>query len=183
MERSELRSHLLHSQMGFPLSSKATCRKPGSDCSWAPVQQGNSNRIPLDISWHPYDIKHPDFIIFFFPQGITSAQSLSSLQANLGCSCPQSNKHSALPLLQRLSLDKEQGEPNPRHVGTCAGDRGVQGSRAEVQQLKSCLWYHKYESPKTASRVSKPNTRAHFVAFEIHLAKKAPDSVIYEAVE
>lgn len=153
LERSELRSHLLHSQMGFPRCWSQSQRKPPAEnqdllllgpSSTGKLQQNFSGSF-TDISWQPHDIKHPD--LFFFPWNNVSP-SLSSLQDNLSCSCPQSNKHSALSFLQQLSLDRERGEPNPTHVGTCAGDRGVQDLVAEVQQLKSCLWYHKYESPK-----------------------------------
>lgn len=79
LERSKLRSHLLHSQMGFPRCWSQAQRKPPAEnqdllllgpSSTGKLQQNFSGSF-TDISWQPHDIKHPDL---FFSPGITSAQ-------------------------------------------------------------------------------------------------------------
>lgn len=132
LERSELRPHLLHSQMGFPRCWSQAQKKPPAEknpricCSWASVQQGNSNRISLvalrTFLGNPMT-SNTRIFFFFFPWNNVSP-SLSSLQDNFGCSCPQSNKHSGLSFLQQLCLAGEQGEPKSHACGkVCRGQK------------------------------------------------------------
>lgn len=100
-------------------------------------RQQNFSGSFTDISWQPHDIKHPEFIFNFFPPWNNISPSLSSLQDNLGCSCPQSNKHSALSFLQQLSWTESRVSPIPR-----TWER-VQGTEVcSTRVLSSNSWTH-----------------------------------------
>lgn len=112
----------------------------------------NANKNSLVVLWTPLgNLVVSNALIFlifnFFPLNNSPwiSPSLPSLQDTSSFSCPSGIQHSA-DILSEAAFPAQQVVWAQSHM--CVQDRGVQRLHSVIQQLKSCLWYCKYESQK-----------------------------------
>lgn len=180
LQSSQLCLHLLQSWLGLHIAWTQAKRRPPAENQQLVCQvlgcrsMQSANQISLVAAWTFLgNLVLNTLIIIFFPVSLSPPDWQNGSGFSSPCSTKPSDLFSAAAFPAQQLVRAE-----PMRVGAHARDRGVQCLDGVVQQLKSCLWYRKYESQKLFKGF--PSQTLEHILFPLKYSwLKTPDSVIY----